>query len=144
MALLICFSLQRGFTGRGPASREPPTFTDPSQRCQSHRKALFWSYLVLWGSFLQDLLWKRSSASFQLIFCENCSTCGFICDVFVGSGGPHSPTLPSWSHPLLNCYFLPVHLTFIPSPKLQTPRNQRSSHRVTEMCLYFILKQSAD
>ena len=36
--------------------------------------------------FLAALLYRRSSATFQLVFCKNCSTCGCIFDVFVGGG----------------------------------------------------------
>ena len=38
----------------------------------------FPSYPVMWKSFLQLWFYKNSSASFQLIFHENCSTCRCI------------------------------------------------------------------
>lgn len=46
--------------------------------------------------FLQLWLCKSSSASFQFIFCENCSTCGCIFDMFVRT---------SECHVLLLCHF---------------------------------------
>ena len=44
--------------------------------------------LISWRSFLKIWLSKRS-ATFQLVFCENCSTCRCIFDVFVGVGELH-------------------------------------------------------
>lgn len=35
-------------------------------------------------AFVQVWVYKNSSASFQLVFCENCSTCRCVFDVFVG------------------------------------------------------------
>ena len=38
------------------------------------------------GSFLQPWFYRSPSASFQLVFSENYSSCRFIFDVFVGRG----------------------------------------------------------
>ena len=46
-------------------------------------------FLISWRSFLQIWLKKRCSASFHLVFCENCSPCRCIIDVFVGVGELH-------------------------------------------------------
>ena len=50
---------------------------------------LFPSYLILCGSFLQPCLFKSPSASCQLVFSENYSTCGCIFNVFVVGGEFH-------------------------------------------------------
>lgn len=60
------------------------SFTAPSQGCQSLSDAFFLSsYPVMWECFLKLWLNKRSSANFQLVSCENCSTCRYIFDMFV-------------------------------------------------------------
>ena len=79
--------LAKGFPGRANLS----SFITPSQGCWSLPDAFFFflSYLVTWGSYLQLWLYKRSSASFQSTFCENCSTFRCIFDVCVGGGEFH-------------------------------------------------------
>ena len=47
---------------------------------------LFPSYLILCGSFLQPCLFKSPSASCQLVFSENDSTCRCSFNVFVVGG----------------------------------------------------------
>ena len=82
----------KGFPGQGNLS----FFTAPFQVCQSCPDAfMFLSYPVTWGSFLRLRLYKKSSASFQLVFCENCSTCRCIFDVFVWGGGGSSTSFYS-------------------------------------------------
>lgn len=71
---------------QGLACADTPSFTDPFQ-VPSWCLVLLLSYSVLWGSFLQLWLWKRPSASFWLVFYENCSTCRRIFAVSVGGGG---------------------------------------------------------
>ena len=65
------------------------------------------------GSLLQLWLYKRSSARFQWILCENCSTCRCIFDVLVGGRwAPRCSTPPSWTPPhltSLNHYFVSAH-----------------------------------
>ena len=53
------------------------------------------SYLAMQRSSLQLWLY-RSSVHFQLVFCENCSTCRCIFDVNI-RWTSHPPSLPSWS-----------------------------------------------
>ena len=43
----------------------------------------FSSYLMMCGFFSQLWLYRSPSASFQLVFSENCSTCRCTFDVFV-------------------------------------------------------------
>lgn len=50
---------------------------------------IFKSYSFMWKSFLQCCLNRSSSVSSQFIFSENCSTCLYIFDVFVGGDELH-------------------------------------------------------
>lgn len=62
-----------------PPSKISPRGTGP------HPDAFFFpSYLVMYRSFPQLWLYKRSPVSFHLVFCENCPTCRCIFDVFAG------------------------------------------------------------
>ena len=46
-------------------------------------------YWVVWRSFLELWLYRRCLVSFQLVFCEKCSMCWCISDVFVGENELH-------------------------------------------------------
>ena len=76
-----------------------PPFLSPLPGAQVPTWSLFFpSCLIPRGSFLQPWLYKGLSASLQVVFSENYSTCRCIFDVFVRGGEFHcSPTLPSWS-----------------------------------------------
>lgn len=50
---------------------------------------LFLSYSIPCVSFLQTLLYRSLSDSFQLVFNENCSTCRCISDLFMEGGELH-------------------------------------------------------
>ena len=58
----------------------------------------FPSYQITCVPFLQSCLYRRHSASFQLVFCENYSMCRCILDVFVRGGE---------FHVLLHCHLDP-------------------------------------
>lgn len=76
-----------------------------------HDAFTFLSYLVIQRSFLQLWCYRRSSASLQLVFHKNCSTCRCIFDVFVGRGELH--ILLFWSlDPPLSSY-LNSHIHYV-------------------------------
>ena len=62
--------------------------TDPSQGCRSQPDAFFSPILPSFVEiFLAALVRYRSpSVSFLLVFCENCSMCRYIFDVFMAGG----------------------------------------------------------
>ena len=65
-------------------------FLRVSSGAQALTRSLFLpSYPITCGSFLQPLLYRSPSASFQLIFSENCPTCRCIFVVFVGGSELH-------------------------------------------------------
>ena len=62
-------------------------------------------YLIMWEYFLQPGL-HRSSASLQIVFHENCSTCRCIFDIFMGGG---KLRILSSSSAIL----IPIHITLL-------------------------------
>ena len=96
---LLCLFQQARMLPK-PTCVDPFSFTHAYQR---HLDVPSWclfsslSYLVTWRSFLQLWLYRRSSAHFQLVFCENYSTCRCIFDAFCWWRWVSHPTPPSWS-----------------------------------------------
>ena len=78
-----------------PFPESPPWDTGPNLI------SCFPFYPIPCGSFLQPWLDRNLSASFQLVFNENCSTCKCTFDMFDGEGEfhillPHHHDLLSW------------------------------------------------
>lgn len=67
----------------------PPRSPQTEQSCQLDHFFFSSSYLIMCGFFLQPWLYRSPSASFQLVFSENCSTCRCSFDVFVEGGEFH-------------------------------------------------------
>ena len=76
---------------------------------------LFFFYLIMCVSFLQPWLYKSVSASFQLVFSENCSTCRCIFVMFMGRDNLHILLL----HHLAEClsYYYEFLLSYPPMGK---------------------------
>ena len=88
----ICLSGFPSSQGGAPGCRSAHvdlfSLKDPSQGTSPVPMPFSPDYPVMWRSVLQ--LWSyRSSASFQLVFCEQCSTWRCIFDVFVRKGELH-------------------------------------------------------
>ena len=71
-----------------PRAREPFLFHSSVPGAPVPSQFLFCLFhpTQLHGDLSCSFDYMRSSASFQLVFCENCSTCRCIFDVFVGEG----------------------------------------------------------
>ena len=112
--LLVLAVLQRGLSplGRTPGLGHPicglnlslpragvcpsilPFPLSPLPGAQVLTQLIFFpSEPIICVSFLQPWLYRSLSASFQLVFHDNCSTCRHILDVFVGEGKPHTLSL---------------------------------------------------
>ena len=92
-------SPRRRLTCMGPS---PPDASQGRQPCADGFSPP--SYPVIWRSFLQLWLCKRSSASFQLVFYVNFSACRCIFDVFVWNVNSTS----SYSAILILLHFLVI------------------------------------
>ena len=68
------------------------------------QQLFFSSYLITCVSFLQPWLHRSPSASFQLVFCEYCSTCIHIFNVFMGECELHVLLLHHLDLPGLKTY----------------------------------------
>ena len=72
--------------GKGPPIQTFSSFQIPLRGRGPNPTPFFPSYPVTWKSFLQLWLYRSSSASFQLVFHEQCSACRCIFNVFVAGG----------------------------------------------------------